>query len=265
MLDIALIFSDWNTVLKEFKRLNDDVAVDRLEKILDLEFKRRVERGSAESLQSKRKRLNRAFGKLRSAKGIYAIDKAIRAVMAAKAMQLEDHNAAIEWIDGTATLGEQVEYGVKLREFRNMVFEVVDSRPNDEYESFVTLVQAAGIDAGMLKTEQDFAFSLLSNELKLLRNEVSSGYHEIKEIEEELREHMLWLPNLPHESVPDGKSEEDNKPGQVQGNFREFDFDPKPHWELGPELGIIDFERGVKLAGSRSYVLRGWGRVCSEP
>ena len=43
------------------------------------------------------------------------------------------------------------------------------------------------------------------------------------------------------------------------GEFREFDFEPKPHWELGPALGIIDFERGVKLSGSRYYVLKGWG------
>ena len=54
-------------------------------------------------------------------------------------------------------------------------------------------------------------------------------------------------------------SEDDNVPGPVQGNLREFDFEPKPHWELGPALDIIDFERGVKLAGSRYYTLKGWG------
>ncbi|MEL6273075.1 MAG: serine--tRNA ligase, partial [Chloroflexota bacterium] len=52
---------------------------------------------------------------------------------------------------------------------------------------------------------------------------------------------------------------EDNVPWEPEGEFREFDFEIKPHWELGEALGMIDFERGIKLHGSRGYVLRGWG------
>jgi len=74
-----------------------------------------------------------------------------------------------------------------------------------------------------------------------------------------LADNMLWIPNLPHESVPIGESEEQNKPWTPEGEFFEFDFEPKPHWDLGPALDIIDLERGVKLAGSRAYVLKGWG------
>ena len=70
---------------------------------------------------------------------------------------------------------------------------------------------------------------------------------------------MLWLPNLPHESVPVAASEDDNRPSPPQGDFREFDVPPLPHWELAPALGILDLERGVKLAGSRGYVLKGAG------
>ena len=70
---------------------------------------------------------------------------------------------------------------------------------------------------------------------------------------------MLWLPNLPHASVPVAASEDDNRPWPPKGDFREFDAPPLPHWELGPALGIIDFERGVRIAGSRGYVLKGDG------
>jgi seryl-tRNA synthetase len=70
---------------------------------------------------------------------------------------------------------------------------------------------------------------------------------------------MLLLPNLPHADVPDGTSEHDNIVARTEGQPRSFDFTPKPHWELGEQLGIIDFERGVKLSGSRFFVLKGLG------
>ncbi len=70
---------------------------------------------------------------------------------------------------------------------------------------------------------------------------------------------MMAVPNMPHETTPVGADENDNPEVRRWGTPREFDFDPKPHWELGPELGIIDFERGVKLAESRFYLLGGQG------
>jgi seryl-tRNA synthetase len=70
---------------------------------------------------------------------------------------------------------------------------------------------------------------------------------------------MLRIPNLPDPSVPVGKDEEENVIVREEGRPREFDFEPKPHWELGTALDIIDFERGVKLSGSRFYVLKGEG------
>jgi seryl-tRNA synthetase len=82
---------------------------------------------------------------------------------------------------------------------------------------------------------------------------------QVKTVEAQLEEHLLWLPNLPHESVPVFNSEEHNIPSAVEGDIRTFDFEPKPHWELAAALGIIDFERGVKLVGTRGYVLRGLG------
>lgn len=70
---------------------------------------------------------------------------------------------------------------------------------------------------------------------------------------------MLILPNLPHPDVPVGTSEEDNIVTRTEGQPREFPFTPRPHWELGEALNIIDFERGVKLSGSRFFVLKGQG------
>lgn len=74
-----------------------------------------------------------------------------------------------------------------------------------------------------------------------------------------LAEFMMHVPNMPHESTPVGKDENDNPEVRRWGTPRAFGFEPKAHWDLGPELGIIDFERGVKLAESRFYVLGGQG------
>ncbi len=70
---------------------------------------------------------------------------------------------------------------------------------------------------------------------------------------------MLEIPNLPDPEVPVGKDDAENVVTRVEGTQRMFDFAPKPHWELGPALGILDFERGVRLSGSRFYVLIGAG------
>ena len=78
-------------------------------------------------------------------------------------------------------------------------------------------------------------------------------------IETQLDEIMLWIPNLPHASVPVFSGEEHNIAWPVEGMMPEFDFEPKPHWDLGPALGIIDFERGVRLHGTRGFVLQGMG------
>jgi seryl-tRNA synthetase len=74
-----------------------------------------------------------------------------------------------------------------------------------------------------------------------------------------LRELMLELPNLPHPSVPVGKDDSENRVVREEGQKREFAFAPQPHWDLGPRWGVIDFDRGVKVSGSRFYMLKGWG------
>jgi seryl-tRNA synthetase len=78
-------------------------------------------------------------------------------------------------------------------------------------------------------------------------------------VEEELTSLTSTLPNVPDERTPIGASEDENIILRTVGQLPEFDFEPKAHWDLGPELGVIDFERGAKITGSRFYVLSGAG------
>ncbi len=92
-----------------------------------------------------------------------------------------------------------------------------------------------------------------------LKRDIEAKNAELAAAEAKLDELMLELPNLPHPSVPVGKDDSENKVVREEGTKRSYDFTPKPHWDLGTALGIIDFERGVKISGSRFYVLKSWG------
>ncbi|MCH7553398.1 MAG: serine--tRNA ligase [Chloroflexi bacterium] len=81
----------------------------------------------------------------------------------------------------------------------------------------------------------------------------------IGEIDAELKGHLMRLPNIPKDTVPDGADESGNRVTRSWGEPRSFDFQPAPHWELAERLGIIDFVRGQKISGSRFYVLLGAG------
>ena len=91
------------------------------------------------------------------------------------------------------------------------------------------------------------------------REQMKSLEETVTQLDEQIKNLLLQLPNIPQPSVPIGASAEDNKVLRTWGEPRKFDFTPAPHWELGEELSIIDFERGAKLSGSRFYVLRGLG------
>jgi seryl-tRNA synthetase len=87
---------------------------------------------------------------------------------------------------------------------------------------------------------------------------------EVDEIEQHRRHLLLTIPNVPHASVPTGSSAADNQEVRRGGEPRAFDFTPRPHWDLGPELGIIDFERATKMSGARFAVLMGAGAQLSR-
>ncbi len=97
------------------------------------------------------------------------------------------------------------------------------------------------------------------NEGRELRAKIREPEEEVRSLDKQLEELLLQVPNIPHSSVPIGTDEKDNVMVRSWGEPRSFDFEPAPHWKLGESLGIIDFERGVKLSGTRFYVLKGLG------
>ncbi len=99
---------------------------------------------------------------------------------------------------------------------------------------------------------------LLVARMRVVGDQIAELEAQVRAAEAERDNGLLRLPNIPHPSVPVGPDETANVVVRQWGTPRAFDFDPLPHWDLGPELGILDFERGVKLSGSRFYVL--WGR-----
>ena len=106
--------------------------------------------------------------------------------------------------------------------------------------------------AKLRKSGQDAAVQI--SETKDLREKIQQLEKAAEEFEASLRNILTGIPNLPHESVPAGKTPEDNVEVRRWGAPPKFDFTPKPHWELGEELGILDLERAAKLSGARFAV-----------
>lgn len=99
----------------------------------------------------------------------------------------------------------------------------------------------------------------LIEEMRRLGEEISALQKQTKEARNALDSLLLELPNIPHPDAPIGKSEADNVVVRSWGKPKEWPFRPLAHWELGERLGIIDFEQGVKLSGTRFYILKGLG------
>jgi len=95
-------------------------------------------------------------------------------------------------------------------------------------------------------------------ELGRLSQKIKELDKELKQVEEEVQEWILSIPNIPHESVPVGKDEQDNKEEKKWGDKPTFDFEPKEHWEIGVSLGGLDFDRAAKITGSRFALYWGW-------
>lgn len=94
-------------------------------------------------------------------------------------------------------------------------------------------------------------------EMKVLKEQIRALEEDAERADAELSEVERGIPNVPHESVPRGADEHANRVERTWGEPRKFDFEPTAHWDLGPALGIFDFERGAKLAGARFTVLQG--------
>ena len=110
----------------------------------------------------------------------------------------------------------------------------------------------------VLKKQKQDASALIA-EMKEVGQRIQQLDEQAKAADEKLRDLLRRVPNIPHETVPVGRSSEDNREVRRWGEPRKFDFEPKAHWDLGPALGILDFERAAKIAGARFAVYYGVG------
>src|SRR5690606_4571092 len=101
--------------------------------------------------------------------------------------------------------------------------------------------------------------STLITEMKQVSSQIKEFDQKLREIETEIDQIMYAIPNIPHKRVPKGLTEEDNVPVRHWGAKQEFTFDPKPHWDIAHELGILDFESAAKVTGSRFVFYKGLG------
>ncbi len=113
-------------------------------------------------------------------------------------------------------------------------------------------------DIAAMKKRGEDAANIIA-EMKEVSSEIKEKEKELPGIVEELNDLLMVIPNIPDESVPVGKDENDNPVIRTWGEIREVNFAPRPHWEIGEELGILDFECAAKLAGSRFALYRGAG------
>jgi seryl-tRNA synthetase len=116
---------------------------------------------------------------------------------------------------------------------------------------------AASKEIGRMKDKEEREAKIAS--MRTLGDDINLLDEELKGVESLLYNQLATIPNIPDQDVPIGVDDKDNVVIRTVGEKKDFDFEPKPHWDLGPELGILDFEAGVKLSGSRFYVLEGAG------
>ena len=159
---------------------------------------------------------------------------------------------------------EIVEKALKKRNIDDLSlnkFQKLDEERRDllyENEQLKHRRNVASDKIGELKRNGEDASSLIE-EMQEVSQKIDKYDDRIEEIENKLNKILLKIPNVPHEDVPVGESEEDNKKLKKWGKPKDFDFEFKPHWELGKNLDILDFDRGSKVAGSRFTFLKGAG------
>ena len=113
-------------------------------------------------------------------------------------------------------------------------------------------------EIGKLKKEGGNAADILA-EAKSVSDNITAKEENLRILEDRARQELLLIPNIPHDSVPVGKDDADNKEIRAWGDKQQFTFAPKNHWDIGENLGILDFERAGKISGARFVFLKGAG------
>ena len=141
------------------------------------------------------------------------------------------------------------ELGKLLQERRSLTAQVDELRHQ---------LKTGSSDVARLKREKQPADEAMAS-MKVLGDRISNMDPQVRTLEERVTDLALGIPNLPHESVPAGTSSADNREVRRWGQAPAMSFTPKPHWEIGEALGILDFERATKIAGARFVVMMGLG------
>ncbi len=161
---------------------------------------------------------------------------------------LRDNLDTIRAAMGARAVGWDFDRFVALDDERRRLIGEVESRQarrNEASKRIGELMKAGQRDEAEAAKEQ----------VRVINDEIAALDERRTAVDAEVREMLLTIPNIPHESVPAGADENDNVEVRRWGMPPAFGFEPVAHWDLGPELGVIDFERGVKLAKSRFVVL----------
>lgn len=158
---------------------------------------------------------------------------------------------------------ELLKDGLKRRQMETAVVDTL-ARLDEQRRELLTQAEVLKAERNKVSKEISTIKDKAEREAKIASmREVGDQIEEldaqVKAVEEELDGLIATVPNIPDASVPLGKDESENQVVRVIGEKPEYKFQPLPHWELGPQLGIIDFDQGVKITGSRFYVLNGAG------
>lgn len=140
-------------------------------------------------------------------------------------------------------------------------FEVLDQKRREtiiQVEQLKSKRNEVSQQIAKMKKEKQNADEVIL-EMRQVGDEIKGLDQTLREVEEKLDDLLLSIPNIPHESVPVGESEDDNVEIRQWGDIRSFEFEPRPHWDIANQLGILDFERAAKVTGSRFVYYKGLG------
>jgi seryl-tRNA synthetase len=126
-----------------------------------------------------------------------------------------------------------------------------------EVETLKAERNAVSKEIGRMKDPQEREAKI--DAMRSVGDRITQIDEQLREVEGQLNQVLSYIPNIPDPRTPFGKDEHDNVVVRTIGEIPTYDFEPRPHWDLGPELGIINFDQGVKVTGSRFYVLSGAG------
>ena len=166
-------------------------------------------------------------------------------------LTLVEEKLRLRGMDPAEVLGDFRAVDTERRSYITTL-ETAQKRRNELSPKIGALRQAE--KKGTLSPEQLKELATLSEEVAREKSVIEQFEQRVAEADEKFKSILQGVPNLPHDSVPVGKSSDDNVEVRRWGTAPKFDFTPKPHWELGEQLGVLDLERGAKLSGARFAV-----------